>query len=215
MKIISDFRDYYDSLQSQSDPIYIRKTTESQIKLPFKYMRWSVVTRDRGTCFELNATIVGFCGEVKVAFDNPYLFSIDKIRSRHPDFNHVKESKFEYSHINMSDVYVVGFNPPTSFTKEFMHLFSHDCPIWTISGKGQAHRDNTYTLTKNPRLNKVGFVNHCDVQQTFQKIEMYLSNLAFPDKKIPVICDDDKILTHGFDEFSFRKGKSLAKKSSH
>jgi hypothetical protein len=44
--------------------------------------------------------------------------------------------------------------------------------------------------------------------QAFQEIAMWLSNQAVPQKPMPVIDDEMKVATHGFDQHSFRKPKS-------
>lgn len=68
------------------------------------------------------------------------------------------------------------------------------------------NRDIVFTL--NPCLKEYQFYRVLDVQTTFQELEMWLGGIAVPQKPMPVISDELKIETHGFDlKHSFRKEK--------
>jgi hypothetical protein len=64
------------------------------------------------------------------------------------------------------------------------------------------------TIVVNPCLKKLDFVKKFGPEQAYQEIRMYLSNLAFPNKAIPEVSNNDMIEAKGFDlKTSFRKAK--------
>lgn len=65
-------------------------------------------------------------------------------------------------------------------------------------------------LILNPQLSSYEFAKIKDPQTTYQSIEMFLSNIAHPNKPIPAISDRDMRDAKGFDKWSFRK-ESLKK----
>ena len=68
-----------------------------------------------------------------------------------------------------------------------------------------------YLVTCNGRLRDVGFQHVKDPYTAYQELQMYLSNQAVPQKPMPIIPDEDKIQTHGMNEFSFRQPKKTKK----
>lgn len=61
------------------------------------------------------------------------------------------------------------------------------------------------TLELNPELASSEFYKVLDAWTTFQEISMFMGNLANPDNTPVTISDKDRIVQHGFDEYSFRK----------
>ena len=59
----------------------------------------------------------------------------------------------------------------------------------------------------NPILRPLEFFRVFGAYAAYQEIEMYLSNQAIPQKKMPEISDEMKALAHGFDKYSFRAEK--------
>lgn len=70
------------------------------------------------------------------------------------------------------------------------------------------HRD--IAATWNQRLRDYEFQRVISPYEAWQKIEMFLANLATPEKPIPPQSDIQKVESHGFDKkMSFRKGKDV------
>ena len=68
------------------------------------------------------------------------------------------------------------------------------------------------TAVWNARLKDYSFYRVMDPYLAFQAIEMFLGNLASPEKTIPPRTDKEKIESHGHDvKLSFRKGKKECK----
>lgn len=74
-------------------------------------------------------------------------------------------------------------------------------PIFTID----TYYLRYWKVTWNDLLNQFEFYRVFGPYQAFQELEMYLNNLARPMKPMPVIPDELKIQTHGFNKYSFRK----------
>lgn len=68
--------------------------------------------------------------------------------------------------------------------------------------------DRDIKATWNQRLRDYEFQRVISPYEAWQKIEMFLANLATPEKPIPPQSDIQKVESHGFDKkMSFRKGK--------
>ena len=57
----------------------------------------------------------------------------------------------------------------------------------------------------NDLLRKYEFMRVKDPYTAFQELFMYMSNLAKPEKPMPVIADEMKIQAHGMNKWSFRR----------
>lgn len=79
----------------------------------------------------------------------------------------------------------------------FKNLFK-DHPIFIYEG---------VTVEYNALLRKVEFFRVKNPNDAFQELYRWVSNRGNPEKKMPVIPDVMKIQAHGFDKYSFRRGK--------
>jgi len=84
------------------------------------------------------------------------------------------------------------------------------CPIFVAStwwGR-RGPRDGCkrqYRIVYNECLNELEFFRVMDTYTAYQEIQMFLGNLAQPNKPIPEIPDKDMVSIKGFDKWSFRK----------
>lgn len=62
-------------------------------------------------------------------------------------------------------------------------------------------------VTFNVPLKEFEFYRVFPPYQAFQEVQMFMSNLAMPEKVIPKISDEDMIMCKSFDKYSFRKDK--------
>lgn len=75
-------------------------------------------------------------------------------------------------------------------------------PTILISPRGS----NSGYLELNPRLSVLQFYRVKDINSCFQEISQFISMcLTRPEKEPREITDKDKVKSHGFDRFSFRK----------
>lgn len=217
MRIVSKFKDCYDGLTSNSEPIYVRTTSE--IQLPYNVALRNFDIRHNNTTYPFSAMLLGLCGRVYPAFylhdgeDKQYKVYYSR-SALVEDFPEVLERRCmgrwyeKPPQIDYCDEIFrrsLGYGLPIDEEKKFSHYFSVDTPAFVVYNTG---RNETSYLIKNPLLRKYEVYKLFPIPLLFQEIETYLGSLARPDNKIPKISDELKIASHGFDKFSFRKDKS-------
>lgn len=78
------------------------------------------------------------------------------------------------------------------------------CPVFVATEAG-IHCRNTPNIVYNALLNSHEFFRVFDTYAAFQEIEMFLSNMAVPQKPMPAVSNELKIHSRGFNQWSFRK----------
>lgn len=129
----------------------------------------------------------------------------------------------------------------SSFTEEsitamFQFNRSRNCADWAVSkalpaftwgyscGREQTGSvrapmiEDGAQVVLNPKLADFEFYKVMPAPQAYQEIEMFLGNIAAPDKCPVELSEKDRIQQHGFDKMSFRKaptkpGKKRGKKN--
>lgn len=224
MRIISSFKDIYDNLQSPTQPVYVRETSDEYLvdKYPKEVFSFKSPS-------SINGILVGFCGKIYFAYyreivNNPHQYEVwytaesllkdypDVIKighRKHPNytwyFDYNRRDFLEYRKDQFNEF--MGFGIPEDRTKIFMKHFSSTCPFFVIIGDGRDQH-----IIQNPTCKKYELYKLFPVQQIFQEIEMYLGSLAHPEKNIPVVSDPDMITAKGFDKWSFRKEPTKVKR---
>ena len=230
MRIIADKKDYYDCIMRAGQDftvIYVRKPEEEIIGRkacnpwsdgwPFPRFRGR-----RGYDY-----IIGFCGKIypMVEFeivnrddstDRIKCFSMDEIEAfmvKHLSPREMKEyqGKARYSRwwpsLNRKS-YATFFKECAEQQTKHEAMFTEKrCPVFVASEQGRRGGGGG-VIEWNAMLNKHEFFRVFDPYTAFQEIAMFVGNLAIPQKPMPVIEDEMKIQTHGFDKFSFRHRKS-------
>lgn len=197
MRILSKFHDYYDiglGLGYDSHVDYIRTPREVIFKdgaspekeffgkLRFRsYYHYST---------HLEYIVIGFCGEF------------------YPLVIATEDSKKTYCY-SLEELSAVIEIQRWSGNKEFYEtvkslkndqlFIDNYSPIVIVDGA---------KATWNGFLKPYQFMRIIDPYQAFQKIEMFLGNMAAPEKPIPKRSDIEKVKSHGFDpKMGFRRGK--------
>lgn len=98
--------------------------------------------------------------------------------------------------------YDENHNPTLFKNLKNMKIKWPDVPIAVAHVSGYNHR-----ITIAPKLSDYGFGSILSPEQAYQELYRWLCNKPVEAKKIPHINNDMRILTHGFDKFSFRKDK--------
>ena len=228
MRIISDFKDYYDSAAAygiDKTVVYQRKRTE--LLVPALDTTFEEMPRSSdfgGYWAEMQLRIVVVAGKgypvvtlkegeyvakVKTHWYN--LDALDRHIANHP------KSEFFYSrfggwegeergwskHFRMSHKGLMG-----AFAKvrsmDLTHLcIEHGTPVALIRWDKRKTEPN---LILNPKLSDWRFQNVMDAYTTFQEIDMFVSGvLGQTANPMVAISDNDRIAKHGFDKWSFRK----------
>lgn len=229
MRIISKFKDYYDSSMGYGvDPniVYLRNTTDpskEQIKIfePIVKIYKSIpdelkLPSDPITSLYIKQIIlIGFCGKLYPAFqigDNVFYTTQKFVKYIKPIISSKNMEKIEeilnkeiwgylYNHKITHKSWENTVNEMTN--KTFDEIFIKlEVPIFVIKSFG---RDITYEL--NPNLRLLNFQTVKPPTEAFQEIFMYVGNqLAKQQDPVPINVPD-KFLSQkkGFDEWSFRK----------
>jgi hypothetical protein len=229
MRIVSDFRDYYDCMQGAcgygAEPLFVRKKVDVEYK-EWEYPFPAGVGFNNLSLpgFSASFYTIGFCGNIH------YCLRIRKSCSDEilaTAWNYEQLNEFVYK--QRDEVKYVWTTNKTPYGKyrqpHCEQLKSVYRRLEESKGKTAKYFDRQLfpifvgrvsngsgTVTINDRLNKYGFASVMPPPQAFQELQMYLSNLAYPNKPVPEISNNDMIEAKGFDlKYSFRKEKKCRK----
>lgn len=220
MRIISDFKDYYDGGMGffSSEPLYLRKTVmhkQLQSSSSGPHFAHVPLASTDASYMELNE----FCK--KNTFDKGAVSMNGKL---YP-FLHINGVHY-YTHSDKIPKFCAKFFEKESKRNDNMMAYhtKFNCPIFAFrnvknaveqwygneihkSGKSNYYR-SFYMFELNPNLKSYEFFRVKDAYSAFQEIEMWLSNQASPEKSIPSVSNNDMIEAKGFDlKHSFRNTK--------
>lgn len=203
MRIVSKFHDYYDiglGLGYDSHVGYIRTPREVLFKdgaSPEKEFFGKLNHSDHSQRINvfLEYVIIGFCGRfyplvvATKSYDRKtYCYSLEELLV-------VIDNPGKW----MEKSYRDFFDTVKALKNDELFIANHS-PIVIVELGDKA--------TWNGFLKPYQFMRIIDPWQAFQKIEMFLGNMAAPEKPIPKRSDIEKVKSHGFDpKMGFRKGK--------
>lgn len=212
MRIISSFKDYYDSLQSHSDLVFHRNPQKINMNRDESKVVCEVFNKinllDRRLFHQF---LVGFCGKIypAISFKNEFKSEVCFDRE---SFNNLV--KVNFSSDEQEDYFRSSFQKTIAnfFEKKgdscCSSLFEkYQSPIFIIYSSGTSCQ-----LIVNPCLREIGFFRLFSSYQAYQEVFMFVSNLASPEKPIPEIDNDIMIEAKGFNlQTSFRKNKKCVR----
>lgn len=219
MRIISNFHDYYDGVQSideNRELIYNRITENYPINIAKQpYDSHRAYLSNYRTCFKnctISSIVIGFCGGVYFCLKigscyhygvktvDEYYKTTDKHTRRDYFNNKLYHRKGRTGQQNLHEYFYYYDN----FVTKYNNLFDqYNCPVFVIHNKPNH-------LIINPSLKDYEFYKIFDAYSAYQELSMYLGNLATPEKTIPEIDDKTMIEAKGFDlKYSFRKPKRI------
>lgn len=197
MRIVSRFKDYYDigmGLGYDSHADYIRTEWEEDVASNRLLSKYKLYYEPRYA----DGILIGVCGKFypAIAKENPLLedrekewfFSPKGYKPWYgePDIKQLNRFFSQYKNVVDLEPFIASKSP-------------------TVVIKVKNRR---LTATWNARLRDYNFARILSPYDAFQTIDMFMCNLASPEKLIPAQSDLQKIQSHGFDKQSFRKGKS-------
>lgn len=214
MRIISKFKDYYDSCQDHLDTYVWERETEF---IPFKRQHGSQAIEaklfeyiNRWAGADTTKQIVGFCGKLypRLVLNDPKTFN-KKIYFE--SLEQVKQNEHLYfsNHWSNSITKFLNLEEIEPFVKSF--FYTYKCPIFVFGIPSQEilvdrYRDAEIGLILNPNLKEFEWQKKFDSWQTYQEIEMFLKNNLVEDATDKIKIEDKyKIEAHGYDKWSFRK----------
>ncbi len=160
------------------------------------------------------ANIIGFCGKVYPLLqlskeDDPptYCYNVEEV-DKFIEANFKKKlielyygKKYTYK-ITKRPTFLKFFDDVKAVENNYKeHFLEERCPIFVATCSRKA------SVTYNARLADYEFYRIIDTYTAFQEINMFMSNLAMPEKPIPVIDDLTLSEAKGFNRYSFRKDK--------
>lgn len=215
MRIVTDFKDYYDCMaryDEERETIFVRnKTAQVEIKrpagLPFmdnagaclffggKFYPFHIATRTE------KRSIWSYLSQSykKVTF----IYDKDESLAR------LKNSRWRYDEVvSFFDYFREPFRPElTALIEEYGAVFG----IFLTSLFGHNCRHGEVVIEKNIRLEPFGFVKVLPPALAWNQLTNFVNNIARPAKPIPEMDNDTKIQQAGFDlKTSFRKDPRFA-----
>ncbi len=250
MRIISRFRDYYDSVQVHGqdlEQVYVRMEEKEELGATWPFP-WTLPAIYDNTGIKFKTHIIGFCGKIYPCLnlykyinadvvDDVLCYSFSEVDAFF-ERNLKKKALVDYYDEKSKRCYSIAFRR-TRF-KEFFEkaeaqadkhqkrFMDHLSPVFvaTLHGRAYGHWQTGYApynslqgegvdradpgqkIIWNHSLREYEFVRIKDPYTAFQEISMYLGNMAFPNKPIPEMSDEDMAFIKGFDKYSFRKDKA-------
>lgn len=226
MRIISDYHDYYDSIQridEERDVIWLRK--EEKIILWDNYQidenifpRIAPFYYSLVKPFEMSRMYLGFCGKIipiikftyewinkykELAGEKVYYYStaeIDELINRLPEADKKRMNKYRGLR-SWKEYADEVFN---TIPKVDDYFIKYSVPSFLLVSSRKKGK-----LIKNPCLKDLTFYTQYDTMQAYQELSMFFSGvLGNVNEKIPPISNNDMIQSKGFDlKTSFRKPK--------
>ena len=217
MQIISDFHDYYDiGMQNGIDPQllyrrFCREETRSLIIDPHwdGYCPWYHDLHGEFELYEQDKykfLLIGFAGKIYPAVkyisesnENVYDFDIDKIKPKFLGKPSPEEKKKWLSWIKETINEAFEIKDRRELLDLFERFQTAIFVTWLDSPK----------IIINERLNQYHFQKVLPPMEAFQELAMYVgARLTKSVIEEPPLPDKIKAEIHGFDKFSFRKGKA-------
>jgi len=235
MRIVSKFRDYYDTASAygiDKECVYVRKTENAPYKKYCLKEHWKFCnTRDDFYEYPNFSFVVGFAGEIITGIyihkRKRYTIGEEEINifySSQEVIDYMQGEGFDtsgkrsYWFRNEHNYSITNHKELKAFFEvdhsSLNHLFrDHHCPVWMIKPVHDGQTINTLVL--NPNLRSLGFARVKDPVTAFQEIHQYLSGvLGNKENEMVKIDDKYKAAARGFDKWSFKNlpGKKRGRK---
>ena len=228
MRVISESKDYYDCIQAMGQDrsiVYVRKEKEVYVSKNWPFPPYGIDSSLNKV--GIQQFIIGFCGKIypmiKLTCDPPvpnekqivaFCFTVDDVSAfmkAHLSNKYYKiymgnseiprRWRWQWQWGRTQEQVSKFIEQCKSQQNDFFEMFIEEhCPIFVVYSRNW----KDYTITYNALLKPYGFYRLFDPSQAFQEIAMFMGNMAVPEKDMPVINDEMKIHSRGFDKWSFR-----------
>ncbi len=227
MLIISDYKDYYDSVAYSKgvDKTIVYRRTELGVQAKelyhagrdksYRFPSYKINVAKRGEVKEFKTYIIGFCGKLypmMILETSTGSYVSDPAKTSYIyDIDVIEELCKKYDNFSYYPFYI--YKNMLTDGKVLDLFYKHKTPIFMlrqvelsfwgkVSGSGCNVQINT-------ELKRFEFYKVVDSYTAFQEIEMYISGVLGVDSQKPIeVSDRSKIEGHGFDyRWSFRKHK--------
>jgi hypothetical protein len=228
MRIISDFHDYYDTVQATGQDqtlIYFRKREEVSVpRYSLPVIEWSIWLNRNDRRIQVEEHVVGFCGKIypvivltQIALNKSAIcYNLDEVDSFFESNCRKKEVEQYRTKGKRRGSGWLSLFCREAFEKHFAEcaekkdafvevFFESRCPVWIGTLLERSWRKRTGKIDYNASLKELEFFRLFDTYTAFQEIAMFLGGLAVPLKEIPRVPDKIMVGIKGFDEWSFRR----------
>lgn len=207
MRIVSNFRDYYDGCQSldyDKSTTFVRSSTQDDQNLEnFPYS----IVQPTQTAENAFVWVAGFVDEIFWGWGNVNLYAdkkkITNIKYDYKEYlNSVPFPLFlKWSrNVNSWDEYFEKFKGASQ------NLFKEYGPLWVLV-PGPDYK-NSIKIIVSPKMDHYGLAKVLPPNQAYDKLYRYVCNRQNPERPIPQMDNDTKIHQAGFDtKYSFRSNK--------
>lgn len=213
MRIISDFKDYYDPMAAWDDdrettfvrnrikPIEVKNpglnNYLSVIGFAGKFYPFEYETQRYSTSFDYYNTVV------KITYDKNLLIKSLEKGWNYKRYTPLYEACFQYW---LSEKTPIQENLFSQYGPIFA-IFPYRVPGGPWFDNTSCHHSNMWVV-QNVCLKQWGFDHILNAALAYNDLKNFINNLARPMKEIPVLSNEDKIEAAGFDlRHSFRKRK--------
>lgn len=210
MRIISSFKDYYDSLQDYDSKVWVRETSiislnNKDLINKLELSNYVKSEKINNNSYKYIVPIVfGYCG-------NYYKYYLNIISNISDSYNIDllnKDNQYSIEQVekenHKSNWWMGGsfYDKDISFLNN-ENLFSiYNTPIMIIYEL--SYRSKSLSVLLNPSFKRYGFLKLKEVSQTYQDIEMYVEGVLSNNNEYPVLQDKYRQGSR-FDKYSFRK----------
>jgi hypothetical protein len=218
VRIISKYKDYYDSAQGYGiDTTLVYERTEREVKHPPVKGRtdnvWMIPRRfdlpGKKFKWEAECIVVGFCGQLYPCIIARTWYTYPEVPPTYVFYDHAMYEEF-LERFSVSSNRFGGDRLTDFFTtfseKSDKWFLEYNAPIFVVTCP---HYDRVPIVHINCALEEYQFYRIKDAYTAFQDISTYLGNVLVGPKDILTIEDKYKIEQHGFDKFSFRHPTKL------
>ena len=243
MRIISDFKDYYDGPQgSDGDPtpLFLRKEQSLEARTaPYAGALWPNCEVPAINSFENIRGVIAFCGRSYVYWriDGSYCYTLQQVVTA---LTRLLESRKGLAWVGYkNDVKAIqraldiakdeSYRPTPRKSKwsPAPALCPRSWATYCEESKNYRVKDEVFihyrspilaierdTLRVNPNLKSFGFHSVMDPYTAYQELSMFMdNNMAQQLDPIPKMTDELKVHAHGFNQWSFRTHKEDSPKA--
>lgn len=220
MRIVSKFKDYYDSASSYGSDegcTFIRHSSEGDSKLSsvVTWFQWGKYTTTRDDCY-FEQFWIGFCGKLYYGVEK-HIYGVEKRQFFYGE-DAIKEMEW-YLKINRNEKvpkYLRRLRRgPRRLTTSDIIRQQHSSKWFTqfdqlkvpIIVVNKRERNFKSIVTVNDVLSQYEFGKVIEPNQAYQQIQYYLMNDLNPGMEMPDFGDKYKLLSHGMDNTSFKREK--------
>ena len=235
MRIISPFKDYYDSVNnfdSDKDRFFIRKEEEISLYRVFpsdliEALDFKTLSRKNNKFVEIYSQFLLLCGKLygglNIEITNSDLSVIhhnniwsleefNNIAAKYPELDFFKYERYDWK--NRKYTYPKDILSIQQDIKFLTWAIENKISILYFDNKTNYLNSSELIGVKNYQLSKIEFQKVLDPYTAYQELDMWIGGIISQNKEPEAISDTVKIQQHGFDKNSFRKHYSENKKPS-